>query len=264
MRSHFFATLSLLLSFSLSSFGQRFSNCKYTYFKNGKKATSQCYDADDRWGQARAYDYKGAVIYEKELRKIAGHSSVQFSFYENGAVKKAEYSSAPDAGIQWYRTYTTFAQDGTITSEVNDSHDNGPGTTAPFKRQEYITPSPTPTVSPTPATAKPTPTTIECAVIYSSEYWFINTTTYSVVITATHKYRKTEMNSITLRPRQSAKGGQVIQAQFFDNPTKQYDFTVRAVKPGNKTKYIILPSDKQPEQTSKENQRYYFDIRRII
>jgi len=165
MRSHFFATVCLLLSTCLHSFGQRFSNCKYTYFKNGKKATSQCYDADDRWGQARAYNDKGAVIYEKELRKIAGHSSVQFSFYENGAVKKAEYSSAPDAGIQWYRTYTYFAPDGTITSEIHNNYDDGPGTTAPFKRQEYVNP-PTRTLSPTPP--KPTPTNIECAVRYCS------------------------------------------------------------------------------------------------
>jgi len=263
MRSHFLATLYLLLSTSLCVLGQKFSNCTYTYFKNGKIATSQCYDTDNRWGQARAFNSKGAVIYEKELRKIAGHSSVQFSFYENGAVKKASWSSAPDAGIQWYRTYTDFAPDGTVTGEIHDSHDNGPGTTAPFKRPAYVTP-PTPTVSPTPTPTKPTPTTMECAVIYSSEYWFINTTPYSVVVTATHKYRKTEMTSITLRPRQSAKGGQVIQAQFFDDPAKQYDFKVRAVKPNNKTKFIILPSDKQPEQTSKENQRYYFDIRRII
>lgn len=261
MGLHYWGTVFLLFATGLLSYGQRYGHCQYTYFKNGKKATSQCYDTDNRWGQARAYTDKGAVIYEKELRKIAGHSSVQFSFYENGAVKRAEWSSAPDAGIQWYRTYTDFAPDGTVTSEVHDSYDNGPGTTAPFKRQEYITP-PSPTVSPTPAPSKPT--TIGCAVIYSSEFWFINTTPYSVVVTATHKHRNNEMNSITLRPRQSAKGGQVIQAQYFDDPAKQYDFSVRAVKPGNKTKFILLPSDKKPEQTSKENQRYYFDIRRII
>ena len=263
MRLGYFVVFCLLLFVSWSSYGQPFGNCRYTYFKNGKKATSQCYDANDHWGQARAYNGKGEVIYEKDLRKIAGHSSVQFSFYENGAVKKAEYSSAPDAGIQWYRTFTEFAPDGTITSEVHQNYDDGPGTTAPFRRQEYVAP-PTTTTNPTPAPCKPAPTTVACAVIYSSEFWFINTTPYSVVVTATHKHRKNEMSSLTLRPRQSAKGGQVLQAQFFDDPAKQYDFSVRAVRPGNKTKFILLPSDKKPEQTSTENKRYYFDIRRII
>ncbi len=105
-----------------------YTNCTRHYFKNRKLSTSQCYDADHRWGKAIAYSSKGTIIYEKELRRVAGHSSVNFSYYASGAVKRAEWSSAPDGGIQWYSSVTDFAENGTITSFSENNYDDTPAT----------------------------------------------------------------------------------------------------------------------------------------
>src|SRR5690554_1062328 len=72
------------------------------YFPNGKVSTIQILE-NQREGIARAYNQKGALIYEATIRKFAGHASVHFTHYKTGAVKTANYSSAPDGGIQWYR-----------------------------------------------------------------------------------------------------------------------------------------------------------------
>src|SRR5689334_2886381 len=88
-----------------------FPNCQHTYFKNGSISTSQCYDKNNRFGQAMAYNAKGEKVYDRELRKVGGHSTVWFTFYKSGAVQKAEWSSAPDGEIQWYSNITTFAED---------------------------------------------------------------------------------------------------------------------------------------------------------
>jgi hypothetical protein len=60
----------------------------------------------------------GNVIYEKELRTIGGHASVEFTFYPNGALNKASWSSAPDAGIQWYNSTDIFSEDGKLVSHT--------------------------------------------------------------------------------------------------------------------------------------------------
>ncbi|GAA4462228.1 hypothetical protein GCM10023093_08400 [Nemorincola caseinilytica] len=109
---------------------QEYTRCSYKYFVHGKGiATSQCYDKDGRWGKAKAYDRTGKEIYSRELRTVGGHSYVEFSYYDrSGAVKTARWSSAPDGGIQWYRSYTEFSEDGKIVNETKDSYDDGPGT----------------------------------------------------------------------------------------------------------------------------------------
>jgi hypothetical protein len=249
--------LILLLLIAVTGYAREYPHCTYTYFKNGKIATSQCYDTNNRWGRAKAFDKQGKEIYDKELRRIAGHSSVQFTFYESGAVKTAYWSSAPDAGIQWYRTNTSFSEDGKITSETEDNYDKGPGVVAP-KSPGYVT-------KPRPSPVKPAPsTTMECAVIYSSEFWFKNTTPYSVVVTATRKSGPTETYTLTLRPRQTMKAGQMIGAQIFYTPADYYNFSVKPLKESLKQRFIILPSDQEPENTKKEVRRYYYDVRRVI
>jgi hypothetical protein len=251
----------VLLTMAVSSYCRDYPKCKCSYFKNGKIATSQCYDNDDRWGRAKAFDSKGKEIYDRELRRIAGHSSVNFSFYPSGAVSKAEWSSAPDAGIQWYRTTTYFSEEGKITGEVHNNYDDGPGKMAPQK-PGYVT---TPKTVPAKPEPKPEPsTTIECAVIYSSEFWFHNTTSYSVVVTATRKHIKSETYIVTLRPRRRMKVGQMIGAQQFNDPATYYDFSVKPLKESVRQKFIIIPSDKEPENTSKEVRRYYYEVRRIV
>lgn len=239
---------------------QDYPLCTTHYFTGTKKVSStHCYDKDNRWGRARAFNRLGQQIYERDLRRIAGHSTVEFTYYETGAVKTASYSSAPDAGIQWYRSFTTFSEDGKVTSETHDDYDDRPQVLYRHHPGEHIPQKPT-----TPAPRKTT--VAECAVIYTSEFWFTNYTPHTVVVTATGKYNKSVTFTLSLHPRETLKCGQLILAQQFDDPAKTFDFTVTPLKPGkNKQKLIIIPSeDRLPENTSKETRRYYYEVRRII
>jgi hypothetical protein len=251
----------------LCSFGnlyaREYPKCRYTYYHNGRVSTKECYDTLRHWGRATAYNPLGKEIYSREIRRIAGHASVAFSFYPNGGVKKAEYSSAPDAGIQWYRTYTSFAEDGTVTSEVHDGYDKGPGTTL-LHNPSHIPATPPAIVPPKRPKDTSQQTTMECGVIYSSEFWFKNTTPYTVVVSAVRKGSKSETYILTLRPRQSMKAGQMIGAQQFNVPATYFDFSVRPLKESVRQKLIILPADTKPEQVQKDVMRYYYDVRRII
>jgi hypothetical protein len=256
-----FVLLAILLLCGHPALAQEFPLCTTKYFTGTKKvSTTHCYDKDNRWGRARAFNRLGQQIYERDLRRIAGHSTVEFTYYESGAVKTASYSSAPDAGIQWYRSHTTFSEDGKVTSETHDDYDNRPQVFYRTRPGEHIPDKP---VVVTPAPHKTT--VAECAVIYSSEFWFTNYTPHTVIITATGKYNKSVTFTLSLHPRETLKCGQLILAQQFDDPAKTFDFTVTPLKPGKKQKLIIIPSeDRLPENTSKETRRYYYEVRRII
>ncbi|TVR79757.1 MAG: hypothetical protein EA412_05850 [Chitinophagaceae bacterium] len=91
------------------------------FFDNGNLSTMKT--KSGMIGKAIAYNIKGEIIYQKEIRSFAGHASVYFSHHPNGAVKTANYSTAPDAGIQWYKSTTEFSPDGEITNKTVRSHD---------------------------------------------------------------------------------------------------------------------------------------------
>ena len=92
------------------------------YFKSGKLSSIQLLE-NNRFGKALAYNQKGEIIFEQSIRRIGGHASVYFSYYESGAIKKAEYSSAPDGGIQWYKSYSEFNEKGERTNFYELSND---------------------------------------------------------------------------------------------------------------------------------------------
>ena len=81
----------------------------------GQLSSKAWMDVADRWGHSWAYDRSGRVIFERQTRKIGGHASVDFSYHPDGTVSKAEVSQAPDGGIQWYRSTTTFDTAGVQT-----------------------------------------------------------------------------------------------------------------------------------------------------
>ena len=243
--------LLLLLLHCHAGVAQDYTDCSNHYFKNKRISTSACFDANKRWGKARAYDASGSVIYEKELRRVGGHSTVSFSYYDDGAVKKAEWSSAPDGGIQWYSSVTTFSQEGTITGITENNYDDRPTIQtlhAPVKPQ---------TTTPPTVLKKPDSShTAYCAVTYSTELFYINNNGQAVVVTAT---RGAEHTTVKVHPKETIKGGQFILAQQFEDPTKYYTFSV-APKYKKKSRYYVKLSTKEPEQLSKEVRRYYLEI----
>ena len=209
-------TILLILAISASA-QEQYTQCQYHYFGNKHISTSQCYDKDGRWGKARAYNKAGKQIYEAELRRVAGHASIEFDYYPEGAVSKAKWHSAPDAGIQWYNTTTYFDRSGNIPNVEHNDYDHSPGTTVQLPRL--------------PATVTPQKqATIACAAIYATEYWFINRCKYPVVVTVVKTGAYATQKNITVAAGDTIKGVEVINAEQFVDIPQQFAFSVRSAR----------------------------------
>jgi hypothetical protein len=231
-----------------SSWTQKEEIIHHHKFPNGKTSTISVI-IDNRDGYAKAYNLKGQVIYERTIRRYAGHASVYFQHHPNGMVKKAEYSSHPDGGIQWYRTYTYFDEQGNITSEIEDNWDTRvtvqphfrPDTTHVHKPQPVKSPSPDP-LSPeiNPPTYKPTtvprpdplspdinptpvepttvpnpipvkPETIQCATIHKNRTEFTNHSKHTILLSISHQGKDT---IVVLKPGRVYNGPTYISAEI--------------------------------------------------
>ncbi len=217
--------VTIMLSFWVLAV-QAKEDCKYYYFRNHKVAAKECYD-DNRFGKAYAYNLSGKVIFEKGLRKVGGHETVLFSFYPNGAVSKAEWHSAPDAGIQWYSSVTTFDSLGNQTSYMEDSYDHG--------TKIMNLPPAVPTKNP----AQQPKQIVKCAEIWVSELWCVNTTEATIVVHADKMNDANEHYAITLKRGDSAKLVSMPLAQMFDDPTKYYIISVNELNKDQKRIFRI-------------------------
>lgn len=242
----FILVFNLLAGFSVCFAQIAKQGCDYHYFNDRKVSTSQCYEKNN-FGKALAYDRLGKIIYEKELRRIGGHSSVYFSYYHSGAVSKAEWRSAPDGGIQWYSSLTNFAEDGTVTGYTEQNYD------------DHVT------LIKRPVMEEPKPSVLKkkevmtCAVIYSSEFWFINHTQLPVIVHADRRYGNDDFHTIALKPGDSVKGGALILAEQFDEPEKFYQFGAGYRK--SKTSKVLRIKPLGAQQITKEVKRYYYEVR---
>ncbi len=242
-----------VLCFSALAAQHDFPNCQTTYFKNGTVSTTQCYDKNNRFGKARAFNLKGEKIYERELRKAGGHSTVSFTFYKNGAVQKAEWRSAPDGGIQWYSNVTAFAEDGTLLSSVDRNYDDG--VTVPLKH----TPNPESPVTKTGDTANMKQETLTGAVIYENEFWYINHSGQKLIITAVRN--RNEFFTALVSKEGSVKGGSFILAQQFDTPDKYFSFSVQPLNNKAKQKFTVSLLPELTNTVKEGLRRYYYEIK---
>jgi hypothetical protein len=76
------------------------------------KDANQVYGLDRE--KVEVFNKNGDKVFEGYRRNTAGHSSVQLTYYENGGVHKINTSSAPDAGIQWYKSNRILDEEGNI------------------------------------------------------------------------------------------------------------------------------------------------------
>lgn len=211
-------------------------------FPNGKTSTI-CVIKDDRDGYAKAFNFKGEEIYHRYIRRFAGHASVHFQHHPNGMVKKAEYSSHPDAGIQWYRTYTHFDEQGNIISEIEDNWDTRvtvpthfrPDSTHfqnPKKPQQPVTDPLSPDINPNPVAPqtipKPNlpdsivpyieiihehvrPETMTCAAVHMNRTAFVNHSKHTILLNISHQNKDT---IIVLKPGRMYLGPTYISAEI--------------------------------------------------
>jgi antitoxin component YwqK of YwqJK toxin-antitoxin module len=212
----------LLLFFSRYAFAQKeYPDCKQTYFTTGELSSKKCFDTNKRFGKATAYNKTGSIIYEKELRTIGGHASVEFTFYPNGALNKASWSSAPDAGIQWYNSTDIFSEDGKLVSHTENNYDDYLHLTAPYNPKQKDT-----------TLIKPDSVLSDKKKVIT---YFINHTYYSITVMTFDKSNGKLLNERNMKP------GDIINVVM-------YEYTKNNFEPSRKYHFKIIPTSNKKEQ----------------
>lgn len=116
------------------------NSIKKCLHENGAVSTIETWDKEKRSGSLKAFDKNGKELFNYDLRTFAGHASVFLIYYKNGQVSKAEYTSAPDAGIQHFHEISRYDVDGVRTSFENLSQPDGyPRISIPDELKQEIT-----------------------------------------------------------------------------------------------------------------------------
>lgn len=193
------------------------------YFTTGQLSTEEWTDQDDRFGRSRAFKRDGTIIVEHGTRRIAGHASVHFQYHPNGAVSKAEFSDAPDAGIQWYESTTTFDDQGNRTDFREQGHDDlefipRPGTTF-TQPAETFTPTEEPVREPAVAS---------CQKLFVNEVFVVNSTRETAVIRCTPKRPSPVLPSgeHLLAGKDTLRLGSYTVGERFEDPEGQLELRV--------------------------------------
>ena len=206
----------LLLAFFLISFsidaqlscktktGTDGGTVKTCLHKNGKISTSESWNKDKRSGNIVAYNNKGAELFNHSLHHFGGHASVTIDYYSNGQVSKVYYSDAPDGGIQYYNSTTTFDETGNQTGFYETKYPDD----LKWKVIEEPVKTDTSRTSATkvpvePKKEEPKLEVVECAAIVPTHYKIENTTSSTVRLKITAVPNSTvlgESKEIVLKP----------------------------------------------------------------
>jgi hypothetical protein len=156
--------------------------------KNGKISTLETWDLESRSGDIYGYNNLGVEIFHYDLRKFAGHASVEINYYPNGQVNNLYYSSAPDGGIQFYRYRHKFDDQGKQTEYSNESQPDGFPSLITFtpdslvKQKEIIVKK---------------PETVNYSILFQTEFVIINETSKNVkIILKAQKNNLIQLNDI--------------------------------------------------------------------
>lgn len=182
------------------------------YFVSGQVSTMEWMDKDDRWGRSLAFKKDGSILVDHATRRIAAHASVHFEYHRNGAVSKCEISDAPDAGIQWYRSTTTFNDRGDRTDFWEEGHDDRGLLPRPDMRLEQ------PAVL-----VPPVPRIDEEPHLFVNEVYVVNKTKWpcAVAVTAIHASPALKDSSYVLLPGDSVHVGSYTIGAMFGAPETQ-------------------------------------------
>lgn len=201
--------------------------CRLTYFKNTRQiSTSYCQVAEHPLrGAATAYDRRGNIIYQRETRRYAGHASVDFTYHPNGAVYTANYSSAPDAGIQWYESTHYFDPAGNLVDVKSRSHEDLLSIQLDTNK----------TLS-NPA-VYPSYEVMKCAEIWVTSLWILNTT--SDTLKAEHHFTGMREPALVtfIAPRTPTKITDLLEAERFANLQERLQLVVFNLKTGKRISF---------------------------
>lgn len=207
------------------------------HFTTGQLSTKEWTDLNGYWGRSWAYNRSGEVIFEGQTRRVAGHASVRFSYHPNGGVSKVETSDAPDGGIQWYRSTTTFDEDGNRTGFTEDGRDNYGPIPRLFEHPRTI-----PTVEP----VKPIPVTPPkqevaiCQRMFQSELFVVNPTNAAVRVVATPKESSPGLpgGTYTMAPGDTIRIGTFSKGEVWPDWKTMLELSIVQVVLGDRNKAV--------------------------
>lgn len=215
-------TLLIICFLSLSSFGQEVIE---KHYKTGELASRETifnlnnpYNPNQKEEKVEVFNKKGELVYHGNRRNYAGHSSVYLTYHENGGVKTIKYSSAPDGGIQWYRSNYVLDEEGGIISKTEDSHDNRP------------------TMIIEPTTKFPQRPEIkqvkenECATPMETQTFFTNKTKKKLTFLLVLKDNPNQTVIHVLKKGATLELGKYINAQTFREPSSLYEIKIKKSK----------------------------------
>lgn len=217
------------------------------WFTTGQLSSKAWMDVDNRWGHSWAYDRSGKVIFDRQTRRIGGHASVDFRYHPNGAVSRADYSTMPDGGIQWYKSTTTFDTAGVQTGFSEQGWDNEGPLHPGIVKPERTVPKP----------AIPTKTVME-QHLFTNEYFVVARKNCRVQLRPKQPSPAAKNMDATLLKGDTLRGGTYSMGERFDPPLGQVD--VKATNRRGKPKYKVLRTDSV--QVGPEHRRWYLVIGR--
>jgi hypothetical protein len=103
--------------------------------------------------------------------------------------------------------------------------------------------------------------TMECGAIYASEFWYINNSRYRVKVVSQHFYYKDQQTTKILMPGDTVKGGELIMAQMYDEPSKYYHFTVTTVSKRTSYKPKMTPRPDLAKEVKVGVKRFYYVVK---
>jgi hypothetical protein len=235
------------VSLTILNFAQSDTLFEIKYHKNGKISTKSVIFQDDiYWGYAKAYNQKGEEIYSMGTRRAGGHGTVDFYYFDNGAVSKAHYTSQPDGGIQWGDVTHYFDEMGNITNIEDNSSDmyGHPRLQITYEPQfEY----------------KENPIkqeVVPCAEIYETEVHVINLSGKSITLNVSNignsEYK--EQYSIS-KLIDTILVNTYIEAQIFTHPKNILEFSLLNKNLKKSIELNTLWAD--PVQLSRTKRAYY-------
>ncbi|MFN3874655.1 MAG: hypothetical protein ACK4L7_01930 [Flavobacteriales bacterium] len=231
------------------------------YFSSGEVSTKEWRDEDDRWGRSWAYKKTGETIFDGQTRRFAGHATVRFSYYPDGAVSRVETSDAPDGGIQWYQSITTFDEAGNRTGFWEQGRDNyGP---IPSLRIEPRTLPPLHS-DPREPERRPAeaPDAQHCQRLFVNEVFLVNATRHAgrAKIRALQPSPALQDSEHTLAPGDTVRLGSYTMGEVFIEPSRQVSVEVRRLL-RNRRKPASLGLLKTIETAvTAEHRRYYLVV----
>lgn len=238
MKIYLFITI-LFIHFFDSSTAQ--FNCKtikdsadkiitYCYHSNKKISTVEMWDINKHNGLITGFNATGKEIFKYYLRRFSGHASVHKIYYPNGQIKKIEYSSAPDGGIQFWHIIQKFDENGNQIEYLDLSQPDGRPTTIlkQFDTTEnlekfYLTKQKN--------SKKNKDTIVGCAPIFCTKFEIVNETKFkfSVLLKAQNNFLiNLKDTMIHFLPKQTLNSQNIYLSSGYLLPNQSFILDIKA------------------------------------